>query len=195
MEDAGEKRREIIGEIETVLDALSAEEKQRKQKTIEDRLFGFANFMEAKVVLLYLSKGGEVDTLEIIERSLAKGKVVVLPVFNRETNKTILYKVENSKTDFINGSEGWLVPDASRCKTVPIDLIDIAIVPGQAFDEKGGRIGIGDKFYDKFVQKLPLTTRKVAIAFEEQVIAQVPTDSRNKHIDIIVTDTRTIYKI
>lgn len=195
MDDAGEKRREIIGEVEAILDALSAEDRQKKQETIEERLFGFANFMEAKVVLLYIAKESEVNTLEIIDRSLARGKVVVLPVFNRESSKTILYKVENSKTDFIDGPDGCRVPDPSKCKTVPINHIDIAIVPGQAFDEKGGRIGIGDKFYDKFVQKLPITTRKVAIAFEEQVISQVPTDSRNKHIDIIVTDTRTIYKI
>jgi 5-formyltetrahydrofolate cyclo-ligase len=40
-----------------------------------------------------------------------------------------------------------------------------------------------------------MTTRKVAIAFEEQVINQVPADSRSKYIDIIVTDKRTIYKI
>ena len=195
MEDAGEKRREIIGEVEATLGAFSAEEKTRKQKAIEERLFGFANFMEAKVVLLYLAKEGEVETLDIVERSLSNGKVVVLPVFNRDSNKTTLYKVERCGDDFIDGPDGWPVPDPSRCKTVPIDHIDIAIVPGQAFDEKGGRIGIGDKFYDKFVQKLPITTRKVAIAFEEQVISQVPTDSRNKHIDIIVTDTRIIYKI
>ena len=31
------------------------------------------------------------------------------------------------------------------------------MIPGQAFDEKGGRIGVGDKFYDKFVQKLSIT--------------------------------------
>ncbi|SCY70412.1 5-formyltetrahydrofolate cyclo-ligase [Desulfoluna spongiiphila] len=195
MEDAGEKKKEIIGEVEAVLDALPPEEKSRKQKTIEERLFGFANFMEAKVVLLYLAKQGEVETLDIIKRALEGGKMVVLPVFNRESSKTTLYKVENSPEDLIDGPDGCLTPDPSRCKTVPINHIDIAIVPGQAFDEKGGRIGIGDKFYDKFVQKLPITTRKVAIAFEEQVISQVPTDSRNKHIDIIVTDSRTIYKI
>ncbi|VFQ44095.1 5-formyltetrahydrofolate cyclo-ligase [Desulfoluna butyratoxydans] len=195
MEDAGEKKKEIIAEVEAVLDALPPEEKSRKQKTIEERLFDFANFMEAKVVLLYLAKQSEVETLDIIKRSLDGGKVVVLPVFNRESSKTTLYKVESSPEDLIDGPDGCLIPDPARCKTVPINHIDIAIVPGQAFDEKGGRIGIGDKFYDKFVQKLPITTRKVAIAFEEQVIAQVPTDSRNKHIDIIVTDTRTIYKI
>lgn len=195
MEDAGEKKKEIINEVEAVLDALPPEEKAQKQKTIEERLFGFANFMEAKVVLLYLAKEGEVETLDIIKRSLEGGKMVVLPVFNRDSSKTTLYKVESGEEDLIAGPDGWLMPDPSRCKTVPISHIDIAIVPGQAFDEKGGRIGGGDKFYDKFVQKLPITTRKVAIAFEEQVIPQVPTDSRNKHIDIIVTDTRTIYKI
>ncbi|MCG8472539.1 MAG: 5-formyltetrahydrofolate cyclo-ligase [Desulfobacterales bacterium] len=195
MEETGEKKREIISEVAAILDGFSPEERVRKQKTVEERLFEFANFMEAKVVLFYLAKEGEVETREIIETSLSRGKVVVIPVFNRETSKTVLYKVESYSEDLVHGADGWMVPDGSRCKTVPIDQIDIAIIPGQAFDEKGGRIGVGDKFYDKFAQKLSITTRKVAIAFEEQVISQVPTDSRNKYIDIIVTDKRTIYKI
>lgn len=195
MEETGEKKREIISEISAVLEGFTSEVRSQKQKTVEERLFDFANFMEAKVVLLYLAKEDEVETRDIIERALSRGKVIVIPSFNRETSKTVLYKVENYPEDLIHGPDGWLVPDGTRCKTVPIDQIDIALIPGQAFDEKGGRIGVGDRFYDKFAQKLPITTRKVAIAFEEQVIGQVPTDSRNKYIDIIVTDKRTIYKI
>ena len=70
----------------------------------------------------------------------------------------------------------------------------LVIVPF-AFDEKGGRIGAGDGNYDKLIAKLPATTRKIAIAFEEQVVPQIPMPPRHKHVDIIITDKRTIYKI
>ena len=90
---------------------------------------------------------------------------------------------------------GVLEPITGRCKTVPIASIDIAIIPGIAFDEKGGRIGSGDGYYDRLIPRLSITTRKVALAFECQIVQQVPMESHDKHVDIIITEKRIIYKI
>lgn len=195
MEDVKEKKRELVNDIIEKIESFSEEERMNKQKAVEERLFDFANFIESKIALLYLPRRCEIDTLNIIKKSLKKGKKIVLPLVDRHNNKTTLYKVENMKDDLKMGPNDYLEPDSDRCKAVPPEHIDIAIVPGLAFDEKGGRIGIEDNFYDKFIARLPVTTRKVAIAFEDQVISQVPADSRSKYIDIIVTDKRTIYKI
>jgi len=78
---------------------------------------------------------------------------------------------------------------------VPVECIDIAIIPGVAFDEKGGRIGSGEGYYDRLIPKLPITTRKVALAFENQIIRQIQMESHDKHVDIIITEKRIIYKI
>jgi len=195
MDDVKDKKREVLHEIIEKIENFSDEERQKKQDAVEERLFDFANFIESKVALLYLRRRSEVDTISIIKRSMDKGKKIVLPLVDREKSKTTLYKIENLKDDLRMGPNDYLEPDPDRCKPVPPDQIDIAVVPGLAFDEKGGRIGILDNFYDRFIARLPMTTRKVAIAFEEQVISQVPADSRNKFIDIIITDKRTIYKI
>jgi 5-formyltetrahydrofolate cyclo-ligase len=88
-----------------------------------------------------------------------------------------------------------MAPDSSRCKTVPLECIDIAIIPGIAFDEKGGRIGSGDGYYDRLIPKLPITTRKVSLALDSQILPQVPTESHDKFVDIIITEKRIIYKI
>ena len=64
-----------------------------------------------------------------------------------------------------------------------------------ALDEKGGRIGSGNGYYDRLIPRLAITTRKVALAFEEQIIPQVPIESHDKHVDIIITENRVIYKI
>jgi len=76
-----------------------------------------------------------------------------------------------------------------------MECIDIAIIPGVAVDEKGGRLGAGDGYYDRLIPKLPITTRKVSLALEDQVVPQIPAESHDKHVDIIITDKRTIYKI
>jgi 5-formyltetrahydrofolate cyclo-ligase len=64
-----------------------------------------------------------------------------------------------------------------------------------AVDEKGGRLGAGDGTYDRLIPQLPITTRKVSLALEDQVVPQIPAESHDKHVDIIITDKRIIYKI
>ena len=98
-------------------------------------------------------------------------------------------------SDLKKGPGGIQEPNIDRCKTVPVDRVDIAVIPGIALDEKGGRLGSGDGYYDRLIPKLSPTTRKVALAFEEQIIPQVPMQSHDRHVDIIITEKRVIYKI
>ncbi len=195
MEDVNEKKRDIVNGIYKKLDGYSQEELEAKCKSVENRLFEFANFLESRIALFYVTRGREIPTEAILERALETGKKIALPLVDRENNKTTIFRIDNLKDDLVLNEDAIPTPDQDRCKALSAEQIDIAIVPGLAFDEKGGRIGIVDNFYDKFVAKLPVTTRKVVLAFEEQVVTAVPTDSRSKHIDIIITDKRIIYKI
>ncbi len=195
MEEIREKKQEIRNNIATILENLSDKEIAKKTKQIEDNLFEFANFLEAKIVLLYVDNKTEVKSSNIIKRCFDINKIVILPAFDIKTHKMKLMKVDDPDNDLITGPRGILEPDINRCKIVPVDCIDLAIIPGVAFDEKGGRIGTGEGYYDRFIPKLSVTTRKVAIALECQIIQQVPVESHDKHVDIIITDERIIYKI
>jgi 5-formyltetrahydrofolate cyclo-ligase len=136
-----------------------------------------------------------VATDNIIRRAYEFNKIVVLPAFDAAKSKMKLMKVDNPDKDLITGPRGILEPNPAKCKPVPLDSIDIAIVPGIAMDEKGGRIGSGDGYYDRIIPDLPMTTRKVGLVFEGQLIPQVPMESHDKHVDIIITEKRVIYKI
>ena len=195
MEEIREKKQEIRNNIATILENLSDKEIANKFKQIEDNLFEFANFLEAKIVLLYVNNKTEVKSGNIIKRCFDHNKIVILPAFDIKKHKMKLMKVDDPDNDLITGPRGILEPDINRCKIVPVDCIDLAIIPGVAFDEKGGRIGTGEGYYDRFIPKLSVTTRKVALALECQIIQQVPVESHDKHVDIIITDERIIYKI
>jgi len=195
MEETLKTKSEIRSDIAEILDALSDNEIKEKTKEIENRLFEFANFLESKIALLYINNSCEVISLDIIKRCFGLYKIVVLPAPNTSRYEMKLMKIDNIDKDLNPGAEGILEPDADRCKTVPIESIDIAIIPGIAFDEKGGRIGSGDGYYDRLIPKLPITTRKVALSLESQIIQQVPVESHDRHVDIIITEKRIIYKI
>jgi len=195
MEDIKEKKREIRANLAKILNSLSEDDLSEKAKNIENRLFDFANFLESTVVLLYINRPNEVNTSRIIKRTYKQNKIVVLPSFDTDKYEMTMYKVDNPDTDLTLGWRGILEPDPSRCKHIPIDFIDIAIIPGLAFDEKGGRIGSGEGYYDRLIPKLPITTRKVSLSLESQVIQQVPMENNDRHVDIIITEDRIVYKI
>ena len=195
MEEIQNTKHEIRNDVANAVDAFSKEEIEEKVNRIEARLFEFANFLESNISLLYVNHGLEVNTRGILDRCLGYNKIVVLPAFNMETYQMKLMKLDNLETDLKTGPRGILEPDPANCKVVPIERIDIAIIPGVALDEKGGRIGSGEGFYDRLIPKLPITTRKVSLAFECQIIQQVPMESHDKYVDIIITEKRIIYKI
>jgi 5-formyltetrahydrofolate cyclo-ligase len=195
MEEIQKTKADIRKEIAATIGRLSVDELAEKTSLIETRLFDFANFLEAKIALLYIENPNEVKSAEIIRRTFDQNKIVVLPLVKTDTKKFKLFKIDDFAKDLKPGQNGILQPDPGRCRTVPIDCIDIAIIPGVAFDEKGGRIGSGDGYYDRLIPHLPVTTRKVALALDFQIIPQVPIDSHDKHVDIIITDKRIIYKI
>ena len=195
MEEIGAAKIQIREEIAKSISALSDSEIAEKTRAIEAKLFDFANFLEAKIALLYISGDYEVATDNIIKRSYAYGKIVVLPAFDPVKFEMNLMKVDNFEKDLVPGPRGVMEPDASRCKIVPLERIDIAILPGLAFDEKGARLGSGKGYYDRLIPRLAITTRKVALTLEEQIVPQIPMEAHDKHVDIIITDKRIIYKI
>ncbi len=195
MDDILEAKNEIRKEVSKKISELSKNELMEKTSRVGKRLFEFANFLESNIALLYINKPNEVTTEDIIQQCYRFNKIVVLPAFNVEKRSISLMKVDNLKTDLMKGNRGIMEPDLTQCKHVPVDVIDIAIIPGLAFDEKGGRLGSGEGYYDRFIPKLSATTRKVALAFENQIVQQVPMISHDKHVDIIITEERIIYKI
>lgn len=195
MEEVQESKDDIRSRIAKEIQTLSVEELTAKTSRIEKRLFGFANFLEANITLLYMPQSNAVDTTRIIQRCFDFRKIVALPAFHIEKHSMRPYKVDDFKLDLVPGPRNIMEPDPDRCKIIPIERIDIAIIPGLALDEKGGRIGSGEGYYDRFIGKLPVTTRKVALALECQLVQQIPMESHDKFMDIIITEDRIVYKI
>jgi 5-formyltetrahydrofolate cyclo-ligase len=169
--------------------SLTPDERQAKSREIENRLFQLPEFSKASVVMFFASFRSEVNTLPMIKRALALGKRVVLP---KVLGKTLaLFEIRDVESDVASGAWGILEPLEKR--RVELDSVDLIIVPGLAFDEQGNRLGYGVGFYDKLLSSFIKTT--VALAFEIQIVPEVPADKHDVRIVKIVTEKRTIETI
>ena len=164
------------------------EENRKKSKEIKERLFGLKEYRNVRVVLFYVSYNGEVFTHDMIKEAL-KDKRVVVPISNKEDFSLSLSELKSWK-DLEISSYDILEPEKDCVKEVSIDEIDLIIVPGVAFDLKGNRLGHGKGYYDRLLEKTKTTT--VGLAFEFQIVKNIPTDRNDVPVDIIITEERII---
>ena len=59
------------------------------------------------------------------------------------------------------------------------------LVPGLAFDLRGGRLGRGRGYYDRFLAGA--TGLRVGVCFEDQIVADVPLEPHDLRMDFVVT--------
>jgi 5-formyltetrahydrofolate cyclo-ligase len=143
----------------------------------------------ANPLMVYVSKPMEVHTRALIVQLLAQGKTVVVPIIEKETKTLRLSYIEDpavlSKSTFdVSEPVGHELPaQASDVKAV--------IIPMLAFDKRGNRLGYGAGYYDRFLTKHPHMTR-IGIAFACQELLEIPSDTTDAGMDLIVTDTRII---
>ncbi|HKL00930.1 MAG TPA: 5-formyltetrahydrofolate cyclo-ligase [Desulfotignum sp.] len=195
MEEVKNTKTSILVQVAEKLDALSKQAQEAKYYQIETKVFEFANFMESQVSFMHPPGSGEMPIERIIRKALHIEKTIVMPVFTDAKNAFHLCKIIDYDKDLLTNAGDVLEPDPEKCKKISLDEIDIAFIPGLAFDDKGGRIGFGSNYYTKLITRLPETCRKISLAFEEQIVDQIQMDSRKHTVDIIITDKRVIYKI
>ncbi|MFH1077304.1 MAG: 5-formyltetrahydrofolate cyclo-ligase [Pseudomonadota bacterium] len=195
MEDLFSRKAAARRQMLDIRKKLTRKQREHKDAAIQESLFSFANFREARVVFFYVAMQYEVATQDMIQKSLLFEKEVTVPKVDPIGRQISIFRLRDMNCDLVPGYKGILEPDTTRTKQISIDQIDLAIIPGVAFDSRGGRLGQGGGYFDRFMPALSATTRKVGLAYECQIISQVPMGSHDKYVDIIITEKRVIYKI
>lgn len=165
--------------------------KKQKDQAIMTRLKNLKEFQIAKTILLYASFRSEVDTHELIKECLSAQKRVFLPRVNPSLKRLEIREIES-----INHLQRghWGIPEPGPSTPLrDLNEADLIIVPGVCFDRKGGRIGYGAGYYDKLLEGLNKPISVVAIAYQEQIIEDIPIEAHDRLVDIIITDSEVIY--
>ncbi len=163
-----------------------------KEAAIAVRVEQLPQYRQARVVATYVGVKSEVGTRSLIEGRLARGEPTA--VVYRKDGDLALALIQ-SIDELVPASFGLLEPVPSvvadperRC--VPAD-VDLFLVPGLAFDREGGRIGYGKGYYDRLLGGARPGAVFLALAFESQVVEQVPMLAHDVPVHLVMTERST----
>ena len=169
--------------------SLTNEEIKRRSKNVTNRLSALPIYRKAKKIMAYYPLKGEVDILEMVKKAI-KTKRFFFPVTDKEAKKLKVYEVKDLEADFVRGPWGVREPDTRKTTECDANQIDMVIVPGLSFDYQHNRLGRGAGFYDRFLEGLAPSIKKVGIAFDLQITKSLPTHlSLDQKVDIIVSES------
>jgi 5-formyltetrahydrofolate cyclo-ligase len=144
---------------------------------------------EAKSVLFFAPLADEPDLWPLLIEALAAGKTVCLPRYVSGSAGYVACQVRDIQHDLVRGEFGIREPLPS-CPEVPLNRLDLVLVPGVAFDARGARLGRGKGFYDRLLAEVRGT--KCGVAFDEQMVDAVPVGPLDIRLNCILTPTRWI---
>jgi len=173
---------------------VAQKDKETVSKKICETFMALPAYKAAKTVMWYVDAGSEVRTRHTLPEALTHGKRVVVPYCIVETNELELFHLEDMN-ELVEGAYKILEPREDLRK-VPAKILqpedlDLVMVPGTAFDARGGRMGQGKGYYDRLLARARMDAPLVALAFECQMFPSIPVDAHDVYMDLVITETGT----
>lgn len=164
--------------------ALTPEAVSGFSQNIQERLIASVLWKQSEWVALYSSVKNEVETRLLFMKALEGGKSVYFP----RVEQGIQFYEVTSPDDLQKGAWGILEPKHGCPLLKEGEEGGLIVVPGVGFDQRGHRLGYGRGFYDAMLGRLAVPT--VGLAYDLQVVADLPTDSRDRKVRNLITEKK-----
>jgi 5-formyltetrahydrofolate cyclo-ligase len=170
--------------------ALSPQEATEKSRRITQRLLASAPFQQASIMVLYNADENEVVTEAIWQEALKRGKNVYYPRITAD-RENLEFLRRHPEDLLITGTFGILIPPGSEILS-SLQPTDVVLTPGVGFDLRGNRLGRGKGYYDRAFRGVLAGALRVALAYELQVVPEIPTGPDDERVQWIVTEERLV---
>ncbi|HID71004.1 MAG TPA: 5-formyltetrahydrofolate cyclo-ligase [Desulfobacterales bacterium] len=188
--DSPKLRKDILAQR----DLLSESRREEYSSRIMKRIVLMDQFQAAATVFTYVDFRSEVITAPLVKYMLESGKNVVVPVTLVRDKDLLAVSMTDPARELAPGycSIPEPIMEIRESRTVSPDIIDIIFLPGSVFDERGGRMGYGGGYYDRFVSAKAPQALRVGLAYELQMVQHAPLQDHDEFLDFIVTEERTV---
>lgn len=184
---------DVRSEVLAQRDKLSGKQRREKSRQIAAALLSSEALLSSTTIFIYVSFRSEVETLAIISELLERGKIVTVPLTRVTQKRLDIVRIKNLETDLIPGYCGIPEPHAelAAAATIPTSELDLIVLPGSVFDERGGRYGYGGGYYDRLLAEVPGTLR-CGLAYELQIKTKLDLQPHDQLLDHVITEQRII---
>jgi 5-formyltetrahydrofolate cyclo-ligase len=186
MRELKDRTRKILRERK---DAMMPQDRLEKSHRICRHLMDLIK--SGETVMVFTSKEKEVNTEPLINSLFKQGNPVVVPIIEKEEISLRLSYLRDFSA-LVPSTFGVPEPIGSEIPAAADD-VDTIILPMLGFDRKGGRIGYGAGYYDRFLAKHG-NMRKIGVAFACQEVDSLPVDENDMPMDYIITEDGIVYR-
>lgn len=198
MKTSPDKYREIItkekNKIRTLFKSirknLEPDFVEKRSAIIYKKFLKIVNINKFKSICVYADFNNEVSTKNIINYAIKNNIKVSIPYIVDEYKMKLKYiknydKDINRNTILKNGEP------FEYCKDASIKEISMFIIPALAFDEHCNRLGFGKGYYDNIL-KLNKKALRIGLAYDYQILPNIPKDDNDEILDIIISENKVI---
>lgn len=165
---------------------MSEAERAAASATISELVWTLPEAAGARVMFIYASLPGEVDTDVIAEEARVRGIVLTYPRCLPETRAMVIHRVDHD-AELRQGSFRIREPDPV-CPVVEVGDVDIALVPGLAWDRLGTRLGRGEGYYDRLFKRPSWRGFRCGLFYSVQEFERLPANRMDAPLDAVITE-------
>jgi 5-formyltetrahydrofolate cyclo-ligase len=182
---AGQEKAALRLQVREHRRALDAGWVAEASEAVARRVRAMPEFARARTVACYLALPGEVRTERLLESAWRAGKRVCVPACRPDTGGYALAWLDRGEP--VATPAGRMAREPAAPRWVGAERLDLALVPGVAFDRRGARLGHGGGHYDRLLARTAVGL-KVGLAFEWQIAERLPAGPRDVPMDRVVSE-------
>lgn len=192
VESVLESKQDIRRRLKALRQRLAPEAVRDKSAQIACRVQALTEYRDAACVLVYLALPQEVQTDAVIAAALQAGKRLFVPVVVPGKADLLISPLTDPAAVAATGPFGIRQPSAESGPPASPEILDLVLAPGLAFDRRGHRLGFGKGYFDRLFAQLPPPCRRVGLAFDFQVLEDVPATAGDRPVHRVITERETI---
>ena len=161
---------------------------RRADEAIYRHVVSLPAYQTARTICAYVGMDCEINTKPLIERMLADGKRVGVPLC---VGKGVMEMREIGGLDELQAGTWGILEPAPDAPLLRPDEIDLGLIPCVSGNEAGQRLGYGGGFYDAYLAKAPFL--RVLLCRKAMMTAPIPVEPHDAAMDVVVSEDGAVY--